>query len=217
MSTTTAMELKITFSSDWHIGTGGGVPGVSDRAMLRDSEGFPYIPGRTLRGIFRDAHERLFALPHLKNKIPAPAQIWGSRQIKNSPDVSKSGQWRIGNARLEEKIVQPLRNANKVVRNIWLNEFTFVVPRIALDTRKRVKEDHLAFIEMGRKGLRFRFSISRVNGNPFGSDELFLIRLLSLAIQRLGGTRRRGKGRVEISIPQDKTREETLNIILGGV
>ena len=59
MSDRKNIEIQLTFCSDWHIGTGGGVPGVSDRAILRDEKGFLYIPGRTLRGILRDMHEKL--------------------------------------------------------------------------------------------------------------------------------------------------------------
>ena len=49
--------LKIEFQSDWHIGSGAGIPGSVDRQVLRDSQGFPYIPGKTLTGILRDAAE----------------------------------------------------------------------------------------------------------------------------------------------------------------
>ena len=49
--------LKIEFQSDWHIGSGAGIPGSVDRQVLRDSQGLPYIPGKTLTGILRDAAE----------------------------------------------------------------------------------------------------------------------------------------------------------------
>ena len=50
-------RLKLTFESDWHIGTGAGIPGSVDRQVLRDGDGLPYVPGKTLTGILRDAAE----------------------------------------------------------------------------------------------------------------------------------------------------------------
>ena len=49
--------LCLTFYSDWHVGSGAGIPGSVDRQVLRDEEGFPYVPGKTLTGILRDAAE----------------------------------------------------------------------------------------------------------------------------------------------------------------
>ncbi len=216
MSDRKNIEIQLTFCSDWHIGTGGGVPGVSDRAILRDEKGFLYIPGRTLRGILRDMHEKLYTLSHLKGKLPSPEQIWGTRQKKGSSKNSQPGSWRISNAELAPEIKKPLSEASDEVRHIWLNEFTFIAPRISLDPRKRVKEDHLAFIEMGRKGLIFTFNVFKTDESAFNESELYLLRLLSLTVQRLGGTRRRGKGRVELRLAIDNNRQQTLTHILGG-
>ncbi|GAB4336726.1 MAG: hypothetical protein Kow0037_18320 [Calditrichia bacterium] len=216
MSNHKLYKMQLTFLSDWHIGTGAGIPGVSDRAILRDEEGFPFIPGRTLRGILRDMHEQLSELAHLKAKIPAPEEIWGTRQ-KGAEKTSREGRWLVGNGELAPKIKTPLKDASKEVRQIWLNEFTFIAPRISLDPRKRVKEDHLAFIEMGRKGLQFEFTISRRDGGAMDDKEMLLLRLLTLTVQRLGGTRRRGKGRVELCLHADGNRQETLKRIQGGL
>ena len=49
--------LHLRFDSDWHVGSGVGIPGSVDRQVLRDEEGFPYVPGKTLTGILRDAAE----------------------------------------------------------------------------------------------------------------------------------------------------------------
>ena len=211
-----AVKIELTFLSDWHIGTGGGIPGIADRSILRDAEGFPYIPGRTLRGIFRDAHEKLFSLPHLKENILSPVEVWGARQQDKDTSGFRQGRWQVSNGVLNKQLRDQLLQASPDVRHIWLDEFTFIVPRIALNPRKRVRENHLAFIEMGRKGLTFTFTLSRLDNSPFDEKERYLLRLLSLFVQRLGGTRRRGKGRVKLSISLDKNRQETLTQILGG-
>ena len=51
------LELRISFQSDWHVGTGSSESGGLDRLIARDHQGFPYIPAKTLVGILRDASE----------------------------------------------------------------------------------------------------------------------------------------------------------------
>jgi len=52
-------RLRLTMESDWHIGSGTGRPGNIDRLVVRDGDGLPFVPAKTLRGIWRDACERL--------------------------------------------------------------------------------------------------------------------------------------------------------------
>ena len=56
---TIGLTLRVTMLSDWHVGTGGGHHGAIDRLIERDDDGVPFIPATTLRGIWRDAAERL--------------------------------------------------------------------------------------------------------------------------------------------------------------
>ena len=51
--------LRVKMLSDWHVGSGMGRPGSIDRLVARDEDGLPYIPAKTLTGIWRDAAERL--------------------------------------------------------------------------------------------------------------------------------------------------------------
>lgn len=49
------IKYKIEFLSYWHTGSGisGGVD--VDAVVIKDTDGLPYIPGKTLKGHFRDA------------------------------------------------------------------------------------------------------------------------------------------------------------------
>ncbi len=53
------IEYQITFFSDWHCGSGlSGGFGI-DQLVILDKNGLPFIPGRTLKGLLRDAAENL--------------------------------------------------------------------------------------------------------------------------------------------------------------
>lgn len=48
-------ELKISFRGYWFIGSGHEAGAYADSLMLKDPSGLPYIPGKTIKGIFRNA------------------------------------------------------------------------------------------------------------------------------------------------------------------
>jgi CRISPR-associated protein Csx10 len=52
-------KIRLEMKSDWHIGTGAGRPGSVDKLIARDVDGFPFVPAKTLNGIWRDAMETL--------------------------------------------------------------------------------------------------------------------------------------------------------------
>jgi len=52
-------RVRVTLQSDWHVGRGTGRPGHVDRLIARDADGLPFIPAKTLKGMWRDACERL--------------------------------------------------------------------------------------------------------------------------------------------------------------
>lgn len=49
------IDYEITFLSDWHCGSGLSGGGDSDAKLIRDDNGMPYIPGKTMKGLLSDA------------------------------------------------------------------------------------------------------------------------------------------------------------------
>ncbi len=48
------LKIKISFKGYWFIGSGQEAGAYADSLMLKSSEGLPYIPGKTIKGIFKD-------------------------------------------------------------------------------------------------------------------------------------------------------------------
>ncbi|MBQ8708647.1 MAG: hypothetical protein IJ523_11225 [Succinivibrionaceae bacterium] len=48
-------DLTVNFLGYWFIGTGSEVGAYSDQLTQRDEKGFPYVPGKSLKGVFREA------------------------------------------------------------------------------------------------------------------------------------------------------------------
>ena len=53
------LSYEIEFFSAWHCGSGMGGGRDADYCPLLDTEGLPYVPGKTLKGLFRNASEVL--------------------------------------------------------------------------------------------------------------------------------------------------------------
>lgn len=59
------MQLKIDIQSRWHVGSGYGDGPGADALVVRTEEKLPYLPGKTLKGLLRDACRLAEDLGHI--------------------------------------------------------------------------------------------------------------------------------------------------------
>ena len=53
------MRFRIRFYTYWHCGSGLSAGSSADATIVRDDEGLPFVPGRTVKGHLREAAELL--------------------------------------------------------------------------------------------------------------------------------------------------------------
>lgn len=63
------MNIKIEFFSPWQCSSGLSAGADADSLVIKDSNGLPYIPGKTLKGLVREAVEDYVALADIKFPI----------------------------------------------------------------------------------------------------------------------------------------------------
>lgn len=56
------LTIKIEFFSPWHCGSGLSAGADADSLVIKDTKGLPYIPGKTIKGLIREAVEDYVAL-----------------------------------------------------------------------------------------------------------------------------------------------------------
>ena len=56
------LNIKIEFFSPWHCGSGLSAGADADSLVIKDTNGLPYIPGKTIKGLIREAVEDYAAL-----------------------------------------------------------------------------------------------------------------------------------------------------------
>ena len=61
------LHYKITFYSYWHANSGKGAGMEKDSLVIKDENGLPFIPAKTMKGLFRDAADTLMDAGYLMN------------------------------------------------------------------------------------------------------------------------------------------------------
>lgn len=111
----TTCILKLDLASYWHIGSGRGAGALADAIVLRGPDNLPLVPGRTLKGLLRDAMltlveadvvpmERLVRwfgspLPGHDQDEASDGDAWG-RKLEQGRFSTEAGALWIGSAQL---------------------------------------------------------------------------------------------------------------------
>jgi len=211
--------LRFQMDSDWHVGAGYGRAGSVDRLLIRDDRGLPFLPAKTVRGMWRDAAERLArGLDDGANAGPwqrlvddvfgSQPQLWRddpSGYHTEPTNQPRETALRVSPAQLPDGLRQKL-HGNELDRVALRAAVSFVKPGVAIDDDSgRAKDDFLRFEEMGRAGTvltaKATFGLERFGGS---TPQFEAARSLMLAatklITRIGGKRRRGAGKCEVTV-----------------
>jgi CRISPR-associated protein Csx10 len=203
-------RVRLTMLSDWHVGSGTGRPGNIDRLILRDHDKLPYVPAKTLRGIWRDACELLCRgldngqvggwsrfVDHLFGSQPAlgPHDPNGRHQDPAQEPLPSAVQ--IRPARIASPLRECLQSADPRLRQL----LTFVKPGVAIDPRSgSAKTDFLRFEEMARVGTVLDAECAMQVPDSVREAVSALLIASAKLVERLGGKRRRGAGRCRLEI-----------------
>ncbi len=202
--------LTVTMQSDWHVGAGTGRRGGATRLIRRDVDQLPFLPAKTLTGIWRDACEQVaFGLD--EGRAEGPWQEWvhtlfgDQSPIGAAPPSPEAPRLRspipatvtVSSARLPEALRQALAGKPALRRAL-----TFLKPGVRIDPNSGAAMDqHLRFDEMARMGLRLEAKVTLALDD---SADLRQAEALLWAgaqfVARLGGGRRRGAGRASFSV-----------------
>lgn len=179
------LKFKVEFFTFWHIGSGTSGGTYADNLVLKDQNNLPYIPGRTLKGLFREASEELSKLqPSLisSNQIEI---IFGKREGQGLEDESKAF---FKNAVISKEL------ASLIIENNTQDSLYQVLSATRLDSQGLADDGSLRQLEVC------------VPLSLFGTIEIFeeadssFLNHSASWIKQLGLNRNRGLGRCKISM-----------------
>lgn len=194
--------LKITLESDAVFGRGDGVAGAIDTEVQHDQNGFPFLNGRTIKGLLvQECADILAALP--KNSMWEQC----ARRLFGSPGSSPgdSALMMIGNALLPEDLRLAIRSDIKEKRirpEEVLDLFTSTRSQTALDESGVARDSSLRRIRVILRKTPFESALFFVE-QPSTSD-LALLAACIKAFRRGGTGITRGLGRLSAELLDQK-------------
>lgn len=194
-------QLNVAFLSDWHCGSGAGRHAGIDREIaLKD--GLPYVPGRTLKGLWRDACERVaFALDNGKENGQWAAlvrELFGSPSLALSNNGDSRGLLHVSPAVLTSAWRDRLTQNDGDVARLLKSGLRVSRRNVTIDDETgAAKRNHLRLIEFARAGLDLSAEYSIDTAQRWEIDLLLSVGLNELT--HIGSYRRRGSGRCTVT------------------
>ena len=179
------IEYEIKFLDYWHISSGKSGGALYDVLVLKDKNKLPFIPGKTIKGLIRDNAYQLGLLDIDKDEFKNSdlEKCLGKAEVR--------GECYFSNVELDEKEKKSIISNN--LQNFLYDRLTFT----SLDENRVAKDDTLREFEVV-------VPISLTGYIDVCESSKEEIKRVLKMIKRLGLDRRRGLGRCEIIIKDEK-------------
>jgi RAMP superfamily len=193
--------LQIKLLSDATFGRGDGVAGLVDQEIEHDPYGFPYLRGRTLKGLLSEECDNFIAL--LPDKIywqEVACQLFG----KPGSSLHTIAQMQVGDAYLPEDLRQVIEYELKQ-KNPQLNKtdilesLTTIRRQTSLNSTTGTPDNKsLRSSRVILRELEFTANLS-FESTP-NDNVKALLSVGTFALRRIGSCRNRGRGYVKCSL-----------------
>jgi len=118
------IKYTITFLEYWQVSSGLGIGSAADSECLKDRYGLPYIPGKTLKGLWRDAFLFSGQEKNIAQYFGKDAEeiVKNDKKSENQKDPiialqnknSEPGRARWSNATLSSALIHELKDKNEL-------------------------------------------------------------------------------------------------------
>lgn len=176
---------KIQFYSDWHCGSGLAAGADVDALVVKDKNNLPFIPGKTIKGLLREAIEDIYSFSKVSNeRIQTFIQTFGYSTNKEQ----STGCAFFTNAEIESDI------ANTIIASYTHKYLYRAITSTAIDSEGVAKDNSLRRMEVVVPCTLQ----GRIINIPDNMEED--IKMGLKYIKRLGQNRNRGLGRCKIEL-----------------
>ncbi len=213
------MYLQIKLLSDTAPGSGSDEVGGIDRSVVFDEKGLPYIPARRLKGVLREAALEALEAQTIGRSV-GPVSLTLIDELFGKVGDQKPGRLALANARLAEadSLTDWLewaasQDAALVNLEAVRNSYSALRTQTSIS---RVSggpvENTLRVTRVLRRCLEFKVEVdlkTEPGSNALESDLKEVLAVACAAARRLGLSRNRGLGEVEIALYENnKTKVE---------
>ncbi|MBE9120865.1 RAMP superfamily protein [Tychonema sp. LEGE 07199] len=200
-------QLKIKLLSDTTFGRGDGVAGLIDQEVEHDPFGFPYLRGRTLKGLLSEECDNLIAVlsHHKQDWEKVACDLFGTL----GSTIGTIGAVHVGDACLPEDLRQAVGfqiDDKTLTKTEVLDSLTTIRRQTAIDPQSGTPDE--GSLRSYRVVLRDLCFTADLIFEKIPTDEMLsLLAVGSLAIRRLGSGRNRGRGHVQCTLHDEDCNE----------
>lgn len=186
------MKYKIRFLDYWHTSSGLSTGADVDLTVLKDEYGLPVLPGKTLKGLFREAAENLNELDNNLTYKEFIHSVFGEKLPQGSNPVDekqvKEADSFFTDAKLSKQIYEFAKDEKEKVNHLYK-----AIASTQIDENGQAKDYSLRQMEV-TVPLELYAEI-------YDFDEKYTPQMEKCFnyVKRLGLNRNRGLGRCEIS------------------
>ncbi len=196
------IKIRLTLKSAATFGSGDGVAGLVDREIEQDANGFPYLRGKTLKGLLVEAAENvLYALEkqgqtgweeHKNSLFGQPGRGWGER-----------GKCHFGDAQLPQSLRRHLlqarqSNDEQFSKERVLDSLTAIRQQTAVNPNGAPDHASLRAMRVLLPGITLESDLSF--DDMLSDKEMMLLATAVLDLRCAGVGRNRGRGRVQADL-----------------
>lgn len=185
------LQYKIDFFSSWHCGSGLSAGADVDALVVRDRDGLPYVPGKTVKGLVREAVEDFLAFRKEDTRIVA--DLFGNAEDRNNLPQGEEGKMKQGILFFSNAELLP--EQKQIILDEQLKPFLF---------------DSVAATRIAEDGIAMPHSLRRIQVvlpcTLYGQildvpeENKILLQQAVKLIKRMGLARNRGLGRCSFTI-----------------
>lgn len=196
------MKIRLSLKSAATFGSGDGLAGLVDREIEQDADGFPYLRGKTLKGLLVESAENVvYALEQQGQTgwdqfkatlFGQPGRGWDER-----------GKCHVSDARLPESLRRQLLRARADDETLFskervLDSLTAIRQQTAVNPNGAPDHGSLRAMRVLLPGAVLESELTFDDDLDYKEEALLTAAVLDL--RRAGVGRNRGRGRVEVDL-----------------
>lgn len=212
-------KIQIILESAATFGRGDGVPGLVDQEIEHDRYGFPYLRGRTLKGLLREsAYDVTYALQLQGQSEWAEVHAWLFGQPGRGLD--EQGVLHIGDACLPEALrawvlAENARKPERFTAQDVLFSLTGVRHQTAINPAGAPEYGSLRSMRVLLRGVILEAPLTF--DLPPEEEHLALLAAATLAFRNAGTSRNRGRGHLKAELDDETTTRSLFEIFAKAV
>ncbi len=125
------MKYKITFYDFWHLSSGVSAGPTMDSLVVKDSDGLPYVPGKTIKGLTREMAE-IVDSEKAKSLFGQEGSMMGSAYFSNATLDDATSAYIAENPTLKKHLFDKISSTkigkDGIAEDKSLREIEVVVP-----------------------------------------------------------------------------------------